>query len=344
MVDSGTRWHPAVLYQTTGQGTATTLRCDLCPFRCVLREGQTGVCGVRRRVGNRLETATFGTSVRHWTAVERKPFYHYRPGLKVLTLAAPGCTFRCDYCVNFRVSQVASGDAALGELDPATPQELVAQAADAGAAIGLSYTEPGLAPEFTLALAEAAGRAGIELLWKSNGFLTPAALDLMAPVLAAVNVDVKAADEEAHRRLTGASLAPVLDAVEALRARGVWVEVTTPLIPGVSDQTSQYTEIARSIARIDPAIPWHLMRFTPSFRMQNEDPGAPTELAAAREAGHAAGLRYVYVERALGPEGRDTGCPGCGTTVVRRGIWALESLELVDGRCAACGTHLEGRW
>ena len=125
MVETRGRGHPAVLYDVVGlvgSRAAAGVRCELCPFRCLLREGQVGACGVRRRVGDRMETATYGTTVRHWSAVERKPFYHYRPGLKVLTLAAPGCTFRCDYCVNFRVSQVASGEAELGELDRAAPE------------------------------------------------------------------------------------------------------------------------------------------------------------------------------------------------------------------------------
>ena len=345
---AGPGWRPAVLYDhepasSRSSDGSDALRCEVCPFRCLLRDGQVGQCGVRRRTGRAMETATFGTSVRHWTKVERKPLYHYRPGTEAVTLAAPGCTFRCDYCINFRISQVGDGGSRAGA-DAVDPRELAEQAAARGAAIALSYTEPSLAPELTLALAEAATPLGVQLLWKSNGFLTARATALVAPLLAAVNIDVKAADDDAHRRLTGAPLGPVLDTVAALRGYGVWVEIATPLIPGTSAAPEQLRRIAASLARIDPAMPWHLVRFTPSFRMRRADPTAVEALETARRIGHDSGLKYVYVERALGPDGRATNCPGCGKAAVRRDVWALESNELDAGRCPYCSTLIEGRW
>src|SRR5262249_3448673 len=142
--------------------------------------------------------------------------------------------------------------------------------------------------------------AGVEVVWKSNGFLTPEAVALCAPAVAAVNIDVKGVDERSHRRLTGAPAAPVLAAIRALREHGTWVEASTPLIPGVTDPE----RIAAALVTISADIPWHLVRFTPAYRMREEDPTPPEALAAAAEAGRAAGLRYVYVERALGPAGR----------------------------------------
>jgi pyruvate formate lyase activating enzyme len=342
---TGSRWSPGILYDVSHPeaDAPEVLRCELCPFRCMLRDGQVGRCGVRRRAGRIIETATFATSVRHWTAVERKPLFHFRPGSVALTLAAPGCTFRCDYCINYRISQVV-GHAENYPVVPVDPAELVGQAAARSASIALSYSEPSLAPELTLALAAAARPRGVNILWKSNGFLTARATALLAPALSAVNIDVKAGDDAAHRRLTGAPLGPVLDTIEALRGYGVWIEICTPLIPGTSAQAGQLRRIARSIVRIDPAIPWHLLRFTPAFRMQEADPTSARALGSAVMIGREAGLRHVYVERALGPAGRATHCPGCDAEVVRRGVWALESDELVAGRCPHCSTAIEGRW
>jgi pyruvate formate lyase activating enzyme len=136
--------------------------------------------------------------------------------------------------------------------EPAQPAEIVARAAAVGASVGLSYAEPGLAPELTLSLAEHAGPRGVPLVWKTNGFLTTAAVDMVAGALEAVNIDVKAADEGAHRRLTGAALRPVLDALERFRAAGVWVEVSTPLIPGVSAEPAALASIARHLAASTP--------------------------------------------------------------------------------------------
>jgi pyruvate formate lyase activating enzyme len=161
------------------------------------------------------------------------------------------------------------------------------------------------------------------------------------------NVDVKAADEAAHRRLTGESLRPVLDAVERFRGAGVWVEVSTPLIPGVSAEPAAIAAIARRLASIDPDIPWHLLRFTPDFRMRRPPPTGPDALAAAVAAGRAAGLRFVYVERALGPAGRATRCPGCDTVLVERGIWETSAVALAGAAgdaCPRCDRQIPGRW
>jgi pyruvate formate lyase activating enzyme len=334
------QWTPAILYSVHG----TELQCDLCPHRCRLRDGQTGYCGVRRRAGDRLESATFATTVQHVDSVERKPLYHWRPGTRAITLAAPGCSFRCGYCVNHRLSQFGRRGGDGWRASPAEPEDIARQAAGQGAAIALSYSEPSLAIELTLALARAGTPLGVPLVWKTNGFLTPEAAAVAAPVLAAVNVDIKAAAERAHRRLTGAPLAPVLEAIARLRGAGVWVEVSTPIVPGTVDRGEDLQVIASWIAAVDPMTPWHLLRFTPTFRMTAENPTTPEDLAAARDIGLDAGLRHVYVERALGPEGRRTVCPACGAAVVERGIWAVESVRVRDGRCPECREPISGVW
>jgi pyruvate formate lyase activating enzyme len=184
----------------------------------------------------------------------------------------------------------------------------------------------------------------VPVVWKTNGFLTPEALDLVAPALAAVNIDVKGADDDRHRRLTGAPLGPVLDAVRRFHGHGVWVEVATPLVPGVSDGPDDLRRIAATIAAVDERIPWHLLRFTPTFRLARRDPTGPDELARAVDIGRAAGLRHVYVERALGPAGRATRCPDCSTELITRDVWGPVRNGLVDGACPGCGTRPAGRW
>jgi pyruvate formate lyase activating enzyme len=162
-------WTPANLQAPAGHGK---IQCRLCPYQCQLADGQTGICRVRRNQNGSLQTATFTAAVAHTDAIERKPLYHMLPGLRVLTIAGPGCTFRCDYCINYRLSQYGREAAAAWTGEPADPAALVRQAKAAGTAIGLSYAEPGLAPELTLALAEHAVPDGIPMVWKTNGFLT----------------------------------------------------------------------------------------------------------------------------------------------------------------------------
>ncbi|MBG0562567.1 radical SAM protein [Actinoplanes aureus] len=331
-------WVPAIM-STPLDGDR--VRCDLCPHRCELADGAAGACHVRRNRGGRLETASFATSVAHLDPIERKPLYHVRPGSRVLTLAAPGCTFRCNYCLNHALSQYGREESVPWTARPADVAGLRARATAEHAAIGFSYAEAALALELSLALA---GGPAVSLVWKTNGFLTPEAIDLIAPHLLAVNVDVKAADESAHRRLTGAALAPVFEAIERFHRLGVWIEVSTPIIPGISDEPRHWHTVAGALAEIDRNIPWHLVRFSPDFRMGRFAPTPPALLAGAAAAGGEAGLRFVYVERALGAHGRRTRCPGCDATAVERGIWRTMESAVVAGSCPRCGTDIPGRW
>jgi pyruvate formate lyase activating enzyme len=333
-------WAPASFFTADGDA----LLCTLCPHACRLQDGEAGFCKVRRRAGAGLETATFAVAVSHLDPVERKPLYHFRPGSLVLTLAAPGCTFTCLYCANYRLSQFGRSAEAPWRGEAANPEAIVTEATHVGAAIALSYTEPALAAELTLALAAAAGPAGVPLLWKTNGFVTPQALARLAPCLAAVNLDLKAADDRRHQALTGAALAPVLESAEALVRAGVWVEVSTPVIPGFNDDAASLATMAEAVARLGRGVPWHLVRFTPDYRLRRLPPTSPEMLRSAVAAGRAAGLHHVYVERALGPDGRDTFCPACAHRVVRRGLWCVEGVGLAGGACPRCGCRIPGIW
>jgi pyruvate formate lyase activating enzyme len=299
---------------------------------------------VRRRNGSHLETATFATSVRHWDSVERKPFYHYRPGRKVLTLAAPGCSFTCLYCQNYRISQFGRIAAAPWRAEPVDVAALIAEAAERNAAIALSYSEPSLAAEFTLELAAAGHAQGVEILWKTNGFLTAEALDQVASCLAAVNVDLKAVDAVKHQVLTGAPVGPVLEAIAAFIAAGVWVEISTPVIPKFNADLHSLRAVAAAVRELGQHIPWHLLRFTPDYRLRRACPTHPVVLHEARAMAREVGLQYVYVERACGPEARSTFCPQCGHEVVTRNIWATRAVSLLDGACANCGFPIPGCW
>jgi pyruvate formate lyase activating enzyme len=331
-------WRDADFYRPAGDA----LCCTLCPHACTLADGELGLCRVRRRRGDRLETATFATSVRHLDPVERKPLYHYRPGSRALTLAAPGCTFGCHYCLNYRLSQYGRVEESPWSAQPIDPEDVIREAAEAGAAVALSYSEPTLAAELTLVLATAGRERGVDVLWKTNGFITPEALDRLLPCLAAVNLDIKAADDAGHRALTGAPLGPVLNTFAALVRAGVWVEVSTPLIPRVNaDDVGRLAEI---ICRVSPDVPWHLLRFTPDFRMARLAPTSPETLRQAADLARTVGVRYVYVERALGPEGRTTRCPSCAAVLVARGVWSAECVGLMNGVCADCGRVIPGQW
>ena len=339
-IPSAPHWQPAQFWHPQGE----RIVCDLCPLHCRLLDGETGRCAVRRRTGPILETATHASAVRHLHSVERKPLYHFRPGLPTLTLAAPGCNFRCGYCQNAVLSQYGKEPDAPWRAEPVDPAEIVAAARAVRAAIAISYTEPTLAAELTLALVAAAQGHDIPLIWKSNGFITESALHTIAPHLAAINIDLKTADEAAHRRLTGAPLAPVLAAAAEYQRLGVWLEISTPLIDGLNTRPEQIRALAHHVAALGTDVPWHLVRVLPEYKMPTIHPTAPALLQQAQAIGREAGLRHVYVERACGPEGRQTRCPSCAAVVIERAIAALEHNHLINGHCPHCHSAIAGVW
>jgi len=334
------QWTKASFYQPQKHDR---LLCRLCPHACVFTTDKAvGLCQVRRRHGQCLETATFATAVQNLDAIERKPLYHYKPGAKVLTLAAPGCQLRCRYCQNYRLSQFGRLPEIGWQAKPVDIQSLIATALNQQAMIGFSYSEPSLAAELTLALAQADQR--LEIIWKTNGFLTAAARQQLVPCLAAINLDLKTINQQQHVALTGAPVKPILANLRAFYQAGIWLEISTPIIPEINADTDSLQQIAATIYAISPDIPWHLLRFTPEFQLRHLPPTSPALLNQAVQMAHQVGLKYVYVERALGPSGRNTGCPQCHRELISRTIWGIQHNRLNQGHCPDCGLKIPGRW
>jgi len=333
-------WRKADFYQQQGHDE---LLCLLCPHACVFTADKAvGFCQVRRRHGQSLETATFATAVQNLDAIERKPLYHYKPGTPVLTLAAPGCQFRCLYCQNYRLSQFGRHPEIGWQAKPVNVQSIISTALNQQAMIGLSYSEPILAAELTLALAQA--NQSVDIIWKTNGFLTAEARQHLMPYLAAINLDLKTVNPQRHYALTGAPIKPILENLNAFYQAGIWLEISTPIIPKINADTDSLRQLAETIYAVSPDIPWHLLRFTPEFKLRHLPPTSPALLNQAVQMAHQVGLKYVYVERALGPSGRNTFCPHCHQELISRQIWGIQHNRLNQGHCFDCGVKIPGCW
>jgi pyruvate formate lyase activating enzyme len=332
----------AMLWEPAGDGRAA---CRLCAHRCVVAPGGRGVCAVRENRDGRLETLVYGEAVAaHVDPIEKKPFYHFLPGSKALSVAAAGCNFRCGFCQNWQISQAPrrEGGAVAGE--PFPPEAVVRAALDTGCrSVSYTYTEPTVFFEYAYDTARLARAAGLLNTFVTNGYMTAEALETVAPVLDAANVDLKAFKDETYRKVCGARLEPVLETIRLMRRRGIWVEVTTLVVPGLNDGTDELAAIAAFIASVDPAIPWHLSRYHPDFEY---DQAPPTPVSTLREAaglGRRAGLRHVYVGNVPG-EGEDTLCASCGAVLIRRRGFALVVDALKESRCPSCGKAPAGRF
>jgi pyruvate formate lyase activating enzyme len=326
-------------------GESGKVECRLCAHRCVIAPGKRGVCAVRENRGGRLETLVYGEVVAaHVDPIEKKPLYHFFPGSKALSVAAAGCNFRCGFCQNWQISQAPrrKGGGIAGE--PFPPEAVVRAALDQGCrSISYTYTEPTIFFEYAYDTARLAREAGLANNFVTNGYMTAEALETVRPYLDAANVDLKAFEDATYKKVCGARLGPVLESIRRMRELGIWVEVTTLVVPGLNDSDAELGGIARFVASVDPAVPWHISRFHPDFDYTEAPPTPLATLRRAGEIGRAAGLRHVYIGNVPG-ESEDTRCASCGAALIRRRGFAVVANALEGSRCPACGTVLAGRF
>ena len=332
---------PAILGVAQPDGA---VRCVACAHCCLVRPGRAGICRVRENRDGELVTLVFGRAVAaNADPIEKKPLFHVYPGSVAYSIATRGCNFHCLHCQNWAISQ-AGGDGSLAPSFTLTPARVIAAARAAGSrSIAYTYTEPTIFIEYVMETARLACEANLANLLVTNGYQTPEALDLLGPLVTAANVDLKSFEDRFYRRVCGARLAPVLATLVGMRERGIWVEVTTLLIPGLNDDPDGLASLARWVAaELGPETPWHVSRFFPTYRLSDLDPTPVATVERAVEIGHAAGLCHVYSGNVSDGD-EDTHCAGCGETLIRRrGFTATPAAALAGGQCTRCGRTLAG--
>ena len=339
MADDGrTARHPAVLAQ---QLPDNWVRCDLCAHRCRIPPGKSGICAVRANHDGVLHTLVYGRAIAaHVDPMEKKPLYHFLPGSLIFSIATAGCNFHCDFCQNWDISQMARGEHGriAGESFP--PDQVIAAARRAGCgSIAYTYSEPTIFFEYAYDTAQLAHQAGLKNVFVTNGYQTPETIALMKGVIDAANVDLKAFREATYRAVCGARLQPVLDAIQLMHEAGIWIEVTTLVVPGQNDSAGELRDIARFIASVSRDMPWHISRFHPDYKMLNVDATPRATLLRAAEIGQEEGLRYVYVGNLPGTGHEDTHCPACRRVVIRRLGYSVRN-DLKGDRCPHCGAQV----
>lgn len=320
--------------------------CGLCAHACRMAPGQRGRCGVRLNSDGELYSLVYGRTVaEHVDPVEKKPFFHVLPCSTTYSIATYGCNFRCLHCQNSSISQVNIGVDALLALPRRTAEEIVGAAHAAGCqSISYTYVEPTIFFEFAYHCGELAAANGLKNLFVSNGYMSAAACRKLAPILTAINIDIKSFRDDFYQEVCGARLQPVLESVRRLKELGVWVEITTLIIPGMNDTAAELGGIADFMVHLDPAMPWHVTGYHPAHRLHGPPPTTRSSLEKARQIGLNAGLRHVYSGNRPGDGGEDTCCPGCGAAVIRRQGFTVLTNQLVDGCCPACAAPLAGIW
>ena len=321
------------------------VRCFLCNHRCLIGEGKKGICAVRENRSGTLYSLVYGKIIAgHCDPIEKKPLFHFLPGSFSYSIATAGCNFRCLFCQNADISQLPTDRGSIVGQE-ATPGEIVDMAQKSGAAsISYTYTEPTIYYELAADTARLAVSEGLKNVFVSNGYMTEECLEDIHPDLHAANVDLKSFSDSFYKEQCGARLEPVLSTIRTMKKMGVWLEVTTLLIPGLNDSDEELGEIAGFLSDVDPEIPWHVSRFHPTYRL-TDVPSTPIErLKMARKIGFEAGLKYVYTGNIPGDDGEKTFCHECGEPLVDRLGFHVSSNRIMDGRCHKCGAEIPGIW
>jgi pyruvate formate lyase activating enzyme len=332
----------AMVYEKLGD---TDVRCHLCGHNCSIKEGQRGICAVRENRGGTLYSLVYGKVISlNVDPIEKKPLFHFLPGSTSLSIATVGCNFRCKHCQNYEISQlprerkfsIPGRDMSAGDIVGAAEQ-------NSCASISYTYTEPTIFFEFAYDCAQLARQKGIANIFVSNGYTGAEATRLIAPYLSANNIDLKGSDKF-YKEICGARLGPVKDTIRLMKELGVWVEVTTLVIPDLNDSEKDLTDIAEFLCSVDPAIPWHVSQFYPTYRLLDK-PRTPVEkLKLAREIGYRSGLKYVYEGNVPGGGGEDTACPNCKEVLIKRVGYRIIENRIKENKCPKCGGLIEGVW
>ena len=320
------------------------VHCYLCGHQCKIAPSRFGFCGVRQNIDGVLHTLVYGEAISaNIDPIEKKPLYHFFPGSAAYSIATIGCNFRCGFCQNWQISQVSKRDSAISTGSELMPKQVVNQAKmNDCLSISYTYTEPTIFFEYAYDTAKLAKESGLYNNFVTNGYMSKEALDTIRPYLDAANVDLKSFSEDYYKRNCKAHLQPVLDSIAYMKELGIWVEITTLIIPGENDSQEELNAIAKFIADLSKDIPWHISRFHPNYQFTDYPSTSIDILRKASQIGKSRGLRYIYLGNVL--EGSDTYCFNCNELLIKRSYFYVEKFNLKNGECPSCGTEIEGTW
>lgn len=321
------------------------VRCNICSHRCLLSDSSRGLCGVRQNIDGKLVSLVYGklitTSI---DPIEKKPMFHIAPGSMSYSIATAGCNFSCRFCQNSGIAQMPADRDGLIVGEATTPQEVIDDALRSGCkTIAFTYNEPAVFFEFARDTSILAHKNNIKTVFVSNGYMTEEAVKMISPCLDAANIDLKSFSDEFYKTYCGARLEPVKNTLIKMRDAGIFLEITTLLIPGLNDNPAEIEQLAAFIVNeIGAETPWHISRFHPAYRLNHIPPTPIATLLNARKTGLAQGLKYVYTGNVPGEGFENTYCHHCSNLLIERLGYSILKNKLEGGCCPGCGSKMHG--
>jgi len=304
-----------------------------------------GICGVRKNISGSLYALNYGKAISlSIDPIEKKPYFHFLPGTHSLSIATAGCNLRCDNCQNWQISQLVKKDKSMLDMGQnLSPEEIVNEAIRSKCpSISYTYTEPTIFLEYALDTMKIAKEKGLKNTWVTNGFMSSETLDMIAPYLDAANVDIKSFDDKFYRENCGARIGPILNNCKKMKKLGIWVEITTLIIPTLSDDEKMLSKIAKFIfEELGSDTPWHVSAFSGeiSWKLQNLPDTPIKAVQKACEIGREANLKYVYTGNIPGGITENTYCPRCSELCIRRVGYYVKRFDDC-GKCPKCSEKL----
>ncbi|MGC8902739.1 MAG: AmmeMemoRadiSam system radical SAM enzyme [Fervidobacterium sp.] len=315
------------------------IQCNLCPHNCKLAEGSVGVCKVRKNIAGKLYTMNYGevTSIA-LDPIEKKPIFHFYPGSSIISVGTWGCNFKCLFCQNWEISQERSY-----YVKKITPKVLVEIALEykheGNIGVAYTYSEPIVWYEFVYETAKLASDAGLKNVLVTNGYINPEPLKELGKYIDAMNIDLKAMNNDFYRKVCGGDYESVLRTIDYCIANGIHVEVTTLVIPGDNDDLEELEEEFKILSRMSKDIPLHLSRYYPAYRYTKP----PTKIEKLNEIYNVAKkyLNYVYLGNVWDEKYESTYCPKCGNLAIIRRGYDVKIVNLdEEGRCKTCNNQI----
>ncbi|MBS3055816.1 MAG: AmmeMemoRadiSam system radical SAM enzyme [Candidatus Aenigmarchaeota archaeon] len=330
----------AVLYRVLPD---KKVQCTACSHYCTILNGKTGICGVRKNINGQLWLLVYGKPCSVNTdPIEKKPLYHFFPGTKIFSLGTFGCNFSCEFCQNWDISQYRKPKNIGHDLPP---EKIIDYCTEHNIpSIAFTYNEPSIFFEYAFDIMKLAHQKNIKTVFVSNGYMSKEATERLFGHLDAINIDLKSFNPDFYKKVCKARLEPVLDNIKKLHKAGVWVEITTLVIPGENDSKEELEQIAGFVASIDKNIPWHISAFHPDYKMKDRDSTSIQKLNKAYEIGRKAGLNFVYTGNVHSSEYQNTYCQKCSNLLIQRTWHTARNVDLLNGKCGKCGIDIPGVW
>jgi len=316
------------------------MTCTLCQHYCNISLNKTGICGVNKNVGDKIECLVYGyPAVINADPVEKKPLYHFLPQTKTLSIGTVGCNFKCSFCQNHGISQ----EQTIKKDKYYSPEDIVKLALRNDCeSISYTYNEPTIFYPYIKDIAKLAKQNGLKNVFVSNGFESTEVITHMADLIDAANIDLKSFDKEYYKKYLGGDLDKLKQNLKLFKKLGIWIEITTLIIPKLNDSNEELQNISNFIANeLSVTTPWHLSAFHPDYKMLDRPRTSTNSLQIAYDIGKKAGLKYVYMGNA-GLQ-NNSKCPKCDEIFLQR----ITYKTTIDNRkygvqCSSCNTKLDG--